>query len=135
MFYPNAQNQAITHYDKNYIWLTMWYVYAHIIFHAMFDKNHCFNNWMNEPQVDFGIDPRMVWIIWGHVVTSCPCIGDIKFLQPYSLCHSSSEVHAGLWVALQGFMVAMSVLHVLACSKTWVNVAVVSWVQSYCQPS
>ena len=35
-------------------------IYAYIIVHVMFDKNHCFNNWINDPHVDFGIDPCMV---------------------------------------------------------------------------
>ena len=41
-------------------------------------------------------------------------------------CHFPSKVHAGLRAALQGFMVAVSVPPVLACSNAWVNIIVVS---------
>ena len=58
-----------------------------------------------------------------------------KTLATLIACHSSSEVHAGLRAALQGFMVTVSVISILACSRTWVNIDVVSRVQSYCQPS
>ena len=38
-------------------------------------------------------------------------------LTTLTLYHSPSAVHAGLQAALQGLMVAMSVLHVLSCSN------------------
>ena len=58
---------------------------------------------MIEPQMDYGLDPCMVKIIRGHVVTSCPCIGDIKVLQTLFALSFASEVLAGLWAALHSF--------------------------------
>ena len=58
---------------------------------------------MIEPQMDYGLDPCMVKRIGGHVVTSCPCIGDIKVLQTLFSLSFASEVLAGLQAALHGF--------------------------------
>ena len=57
---------------------------------------------MIEPQMDYGLDPCMVKRIGGHMVTSCPCIGDIKVLQTLFALSFASEVLAGLWDALHG---------------------------------
>ena len=65
--------------------------------------NHCINNWMIEPQMDYGLDPCMVKRIGGNVVTSCPCIGDIKFLQNLFAFSFASEVLASLQAALYSF--------------------------------
>ena len=49
--------------------------------------------------MDYGLDPCMVKSIEGHVVTSCPCIGDIKVLQTLFALSFASEVLAGLRAA------------------------------------
>ena len=53
--------------------------------------------------MDYGLNPCMVKRIGGHVVTSCPCIGDIKVLQPLFALSFSSEVIAGLRATMHGF--------------------------------
>ena len=58
---------------------------------------------MIEPQMDYGFDPCMVKRLGGHVVTSRPCIGNIKVLQTLFALSFASKVLAGLRVALHGF--------------------------------
>ena len=53
--------------------------------------------------MDYGLDPCMVKSIGGHVVTSCPCNGDIKVLQTLFALSFASEVLTGLRAALHGF--------------------------------
>ena len=58
---------------------------------------------MIEPKMDYGLDPCMVKSIGGHVVTSCPCIDDIKVLQTLFFLSFASEVLGSLRVALHSF--------------------------------
>ena len=67
--------------------------------------------------MDYGIDPCMVKSIGGHVVTSYPCIGNIKFLQTLVALSFASKFHAGLWAALHSSMAAARVVPPLAYSK------------------
>ena len=60
---------------------------------------------MIEPQMDYGLDPCMVKSIGGHVITSCPCIGDIKVLQTLFALSFTSEVLVILEATLYGFHV------------------------------
>ena len=53
--------------------------------------------------MDYGLDPCMVKRIGGHMVTSCPCIGDIKVSQTLFALSFASEVLTGLWAALHSF--------------------------------
>ena len=53
--------------------------------------------------MDYGLDPCVVKSIGRNVVTSCPCIGDIKVLQTLFALSFASEVLSGLWVALYSF--------------------------------
>ena len=58
---------------------------------------------MIELRMDYGLDPCMVKRIGWRVVTSCPCIGDIKVLQTLFSLSFDSVVLAGLRATVHGF--------------------------------
>ena len=98
----------------------MGYIFPYIIVHAMFDKNHCFNNWIDEFAGGLWNRPLHGWKYLrarGHLLSMR---WQYKTLTTLITCHSFSKFHTGLRTALQGFMAAMSVLPILACSTTWV---------------
>ena len=115
------------------VMITLGYIWAYIIVHALFVKNHCVNNSNDWNAGDFGYRPMHGLIFLrarGHLMSVYSRYITLTTLTP---CYSPSAVHVGLRDALQGFHGGRGFLTVLVCSESWVNIVVVFDAQYCCQ--